>query len=154
VLIPCRDVVDLLGRAAARFTVISGQNLKATLQRLPFELGQGLPKAEQLSRWLWQAIDQVSDVAGRELVDKQFMRQNLTLPRLSEDFREEHILAASFDIRDGGPRAIAERGGKRLRLNPLRFAELSNSRPEGFPSGLNIPGLRNQRPFPERSVGM
>ena len=47
-----------------------------------------------------------------------------------------------------------ERGGKRLRLNPLRFAELSNSRPEGFPSGLNIPGLSNQRPFPERSVGM
>jgi hypothetical protein len=82
------------------------------------------------------------------------MRQNLTLPRISEDFREGHILAASFDMRAGRPCAIAERGGKRLRLNPLRFAELSNSRPEGFTSGLNIPRLSNQRPFPERSVGM
>lgn len=151
-LLPRGDVVDLLGHAAPRFPVISGQNLQATLQRLPFALCQSLPEGEQISHRLWQTIDQVSDVAGRQPVEKQFMRQNLTLPRLSEDFREEHILAASFDIRDGGPRAIAERGGKRLLLNPLRFAELSNSPPEGFPSALNIPVLSEQRSFPSHSV--
>ena len=50
VLLPCGDIVDLLGHAAARFPVLSGQNLKATLQRLPFELCQGLSQAEQISR--------------------------------------------------------------------------------------------------------
>src|SRR2546430_162025 len=82
------------------------------------------------------------------------MRLNPQLPSIGEDFREGHILAASFDMRDGCPRAIAERGGKRLLLNALRLAEFSNSPPTGFPSGLNILVLSNQCSFPARSVEM
>src|SRR5882724_1712039 len=80
------------------------------------------------------------------------MRFDPKLPSIDKDFHEGYILAASFDMRDGRPCAIAERGGKRLLLNPLRFAELSNSPPEGFPSALNIPVLSEQRSFPAHSV--